>query len=57
MIGDTSFDIEVGKNAKTNTIAVTYGYEPDIEKTSPYADHYIDSLAELLDTPPKEKTK
>jgi phosphoglycolate phosphatase len=48
MIGDTTFDIETGKNAMVNTIAVTYGYEPSIKNSKVQADLYIDDFADII---------
>jgi phosphoglycolate phosphatase-like HAD superfamily hydrolase len=48
MVGDTTFDIKTGKNAKVNTIAVTYGYEPNIKDSEIQADLYIDDFAEIV---------
>jgi phosphoglycolate phosphatase len=48
MIGDTAFDIETGKNANVKTIAVTYGYDPDIKNNKIQADVYIDDFNEII---------
>lgn len=48
MIGDTTFDIETGKNAMVNTIAVTYGYEPSIKSRKVQADLYIDNFVDII---------
>lgn len=47
MIGDTSVDIEAGKNARTKTIGVTYGQlGAQIRNHNP--DHVVDSIEEAL---------
>lgn len=45
MIGDTSFDIEMGRAAGVATVAVTWGYHP-VESLA-QADHRIDDFADL----------
>ncbi|PCJ10086.1 MAG: HAD family hydrolase [Rhodobacteraceae bacterium] len=44
MIGDTSYDIDMGRAAGVTTIAVTWGYHPADQLG---ADHIIDSFADL----------
>lgn len=44
MIGDTSYDIDMGRSAGVTTIAVPWGYHP-VDQLN--ADHTIDSFAEL----------
>ena len=47
MIGDTVYDIEMGKNAKINTIGVTWGYNTKEELHQADADHIINDPSEL----------
>ena len=44
MIGDTSYDIDMGRAAGVTTIAVDWGYHPADQLN---ADHMIDSFAQL----------
>jgi phosphoglycolate phosphatase len=46
IVGDTSFDMEMGRHAGFGTIAVRWGYHPDA-LLHPHADRMIDSFAEL----------
>lgn len=47
MVGDTDVDILAGKNAKTKTIGVTYGFHGKrIVKSNP--DYVIDDIAEII---------
>ncbi len=47
MVGDTDVDILAGKNAKTKTIGVTYGFHGKrILKSNP--DYVIDDIAEII---------
>ncbi|MDC3076095.1 HAD family hydrolase [Paracoccaceae bacterium] len=48
MIGDTVHDIKMGKNAKINTIGVTWGYNTQEELYQENADHIINDLNELV---------
>ena len=48
MIGDTVYDIKMGKNAKINTIGVTWGYNTKEELNLADADHIINDPSELL---------
>ena len=48
MIGDTVYDIKMGKNAKINTIGVTWGYNTKEELHKANADHIIDDPSELV---------
>ena len=48
MIGDTVHDIKMGKNAKINTIGVTWGYNTREELYQANADHIINDLNELV---------
>ena len=48
MIGDTVHDIKMGKNAKINTIGVTWGYNTREELYQANADHIIKDLNELI---------
>ena len=49
MIGDTVYDIKMGKNAKINTVAVTWGYNTEEELHQENADHIIHDLNELVE--------
>ncbi len=46
IIGDTSFDMEMGRNAGFGTIGVRWGYHPD-EILAPHSDVMIDDFAAL----------
>ena len=48
MIGDTIDDIEMGKNAKINTIGVTWGYNTKEALHQSNADHIINHPGELV---------
>ncbi len=48
MIGDTVHDIKMGKNAKINTIGVTWGYNTREDLYQANADHIINDLNELV---------
>ena len=48
MIGDTVYDIKMGKNAKINTIGVTWGYNTKEELHQANADHLINDPRELV---------
>ena len=48
MIGDTIHDIKMGKNAKINTIGVTWGYNTKEELYQGNADHIINDPRELV---------
>lgn len=48
MIGDSPVDVEAGKNARTHTIGVTYGFHGDrIVETEP--DYVIDDIKDIID--------
>ena len=47
MIGHTVHDIKMGKNAKINIIAVTYGYNAKRERKQASADCIINYSSEL----------
>jgi len=48
MVGDTSVDIEAGKNAGTVTVGITHGMKgEDVKKSKP--DYLISSIPELLE--------
>lgn len=49
MIGDTEFDMEMGKAAGFTTIGVSWGYHP-LERLAPHADHVIDHFDDLAGT-------
>ena len=48
MIGDRVYDIKMGKNAKINTIAVTWGYNAKEELKRASADCIIDHPSGLV---------
>ena len=48
MIGHTVHDIEMVKNAKINTIAVTWGYNAKEELKRPSADYILNYSSELV---------
>ncbi len=48
MIGDSPVDVAAGKNAKTHTIGVTYGFHGErIVETEP--DYVVDDISEILE--------
>ena len=49
MIGDTVYDITMGKNAKINTVGVTWGYNSKEELHHANADHIIHDPNELVE--------
>ena len=49
MIGDTVYDITMGKNAKINTVGVTWGYNTKEELHNANADHIIHDPNELVE--------
>ena len=48
IIGDTVYDIKMGKNAKINTVGVTWGYNTEEELHQANADHIIHEPIELV---------
>lgn len=48
MIGDTSFDILMGRSAGARTIGVSWGNHPVSDLTEAGADHIIDDFGQLL---------
>ncbi len=51
IIGDTEFDMQMGRSAGFTTIGVNWGYH-SVSRISPYADHILedyDALPELLE--------
>ena len=48
MIGDTTFDLELARNAGVASIAVGWGYHPLVALRHQGADHYADHAHELL---------
>ena len=48
MIGDRVYDIKMVKNAKINTIGVTWGYNTKKELNRAHADHIINDPSELV---------
>ena len=49
MIGDTVYDIKMGKNAKINTVGVTWGYNTEEELYQANADHIIHEPNEIFE--------
>ena len=49
MIGDTVYDIKMGKNAKINTVGVTWGYNTEEALHQENADHIIHNPSELVE--------
>ena len=49
MIGDTVYDIKMGKNAKINTVGVTWGYNTEEALYQENADHIINDPNELVE--------
>ena len=49
MIGDTVYDIKMGKNAKINTVGVTWGYNTEDELHQANADHIINDPNQLVE--------
>ena len=47
MIGDTTYDIQTGRNAGTGAIGVTWGVHPDHELTNAGAHHVVNAFSEL----------
>jgi phosphoglycolate phosphatase len=47
IIGDTTYDIEMGRAAGIHTIGVTWGYHPVQALTRAGADAFIDDFAAL----------
>ena len=47
MIGDTEFDIAMGRAAGVRTIAVNWGYHPVERLRQAGADHIAESVAQL----------
>jgi phosphoglycolate phosphatase len=48
MVGDSRYDIEVGKNAGVTTVACTYGFNTRAELAVYQPDYYIDKFSELI---------
>lgn len=48
VVGDTTFDIDMGNNAECQTVAVTYGNHSAQTLESAHPTHIIDSFAQLL---------
>ena len=48
VVGDTTFDIEMGRNAGCHTCAVTYGNQSADTLAGAYPDYIIDDLRKLL---------
>ena len=49
MIGDTVYDIKMGKNAKINTVGVTWGYNTEEALYQENADHIINDPNEFVE--------
>lgn len=45
-VGDTKYDVQAGRTAGVETVAVTYGFGENLEKESP--NHLIDHFPDLL---------
>jgi len=48
MVGDTSVDIEAGKNVGVTTIGATYGFTSRETLAASHPDYLIDAIDELL---------
>ncbi|MBF0126514.1 MAG: HAD-IA family hydrolase [Magnetococcales bacterium] len=48
MVGDTLYDLEMGRNAGVKIAAVTYGCHPREQLARAQPDHWLDDLTELL---------
>ena len=48
MVGDTTFDIEMGNGAGVKSCGVTYGNHSRRQLTEADADYVIDSITELI---------
>lgn len=48
-VGDSGVDMETARRAGVTAVGVTWGFRPERELTSAYADHIITSAADLLD--------
>ena len=48
MVGDTSFDMEMGRNAGTHNIGVDWGYHPPEELTATGAKCIVSSMDDLF---------
>lgn len=48
VVGDTSFDIQMGKSAGCRTVGVTYGNQSAAALSEAGADHLIDTFADLI---------
>ncbi|MBF0179592.1 MAG: HAD-IA family hydrolase [Magnetococcales bacterium] len=48
MVGDTLYDIEMGRNAGTYTAAVTYGCHSRARLAEARPDHWLETMPELL---------
>ena len=49
MVGDTSFDMMLAKNAGCQAVGVSWGYHPEDELLKSGADRLIHHFGELLD--------
>jgi phosphoglycolate phosphatase len=49
MIGDTSFDMMLAKNAGCHAVGVNWGYHSETELLKNGADHLIDAFSDLFD--------
>lgn len=49
MIGDTTYDMIMAKNAGVRSVGVTWGYHPEEELVSSGADHIIHQISELIE--------
>ena len=48
VVGDTTFDIEMGKSAGSLTCGVTYGNGTRVQLVQSHADYIINDFSELL---------
>ncbi|MDG1858480.1 MAG: HAD-IA family hydrolase [Emcibacteraceae bacterium] len=49
MIGDTTYDMVMAKNAGVTSVGVTWGYHPEDELVSSGANHIINHISEFID--------
>ncbi|MDG1859008.1 MAG: HAD-IA family hydrolase [Emcibacteraceae bacterium] len=49
MIGDTTYDMVMAKNAGVRSVGVTWGYHPEDELVTSGADHIINHISEFIE--------
>ena len=49
MIGDTTYDMVMAKNAGVTSVGVTWGYHPEDELVTSGADHIINHISEFIE--------